>query len=135
MCHDWFSATWAIIRERAAPFKPPAAGRCAFKDANYQWFFTEGRERWQKAMGGGWASAIEDTLEKYTLCASCSTFPSIRRPGEVGSTVLGTEGAAEDGLHAVRGVLEVQVAGEEEAVELAESAVVKFVIEEGHRRP
>lgn len=65
-----------------------------FKEKQYQWLFTEGKARWQKALSADWASSIADPFEKFILCLAVGTFPIIHQLAEAGCDVLGTESAA-----------------------------------------
>jgi hypothetical protein len=65
-----------------------------FKDANYRWLLTDGKNKWQQMINSDWASTVPKPFEKMILALSVGTSPRIHQLAEAGAKTLGTESAA-----------------------------------------
>ena len=64
-----------------------------FKDENYQWLPTGGKNNFRREMSADWASEISDPYEKIILALSVGTFPHVHQTAEAGAQILAAESA------------------------------------------
>jgi hypothetical protein len=78
------------------PFESDAIPQGApnFKQAQYDFFFNQGKAQWVKMMSTDWASPVDNPYEKFITGMSVGTVPHIHQLGESGAQTVGAESAA-----------------------------------------